>query len=69
VCVADNRLYAVVNVNTFDNVDRDLFTHGTVSFDGEDAGSRIARRQRYWIGDVTYEGIQNVAGNPTRQTA
>lgn len=54
VCVVEDRLYAVVNVNTFDNVDRDLLNHGTVSFDGEDAMSRIARRQRYWIGDVTY---------------
>jgi len=68
VCVAEDRLYAVVNVNTFDNIDRALFNQGTVSFDGEDAGSRIARRQRYWIGDVTYDGVQNVAENPARQT-
>jgi hypothetical protein len=68
VSVAEGRLHAVVNINTFDNVDQALFKHGVVSFDGEDATSRIARRQRYWIGDVTYteNNPKDLARNPTR---
>ena len=54
VCETGGHLYAVVNINTFDNVDPALFKHGTVSFDGEDADTRVARRQRHWIADVTY---------------
>jgi hypothetical protein len=55
-CISEvqGHLYAVVNVNTFRDVDTALFKHGSVSFDGEDADTRLARRQRYWIGDVTY---------------
>lgn len=67
VCVADDRLYAVVNVNTFENVDAALLKHGVVSFDGEDADSRVARRQRYWIGDVTYTENGAMSESPTRQ--
>jgi hypothetical protein len=47
-----NRLYAVVNVNTFENFDLMRLRQQTVSFDGEDLPSRLARRQRNWIADV-----------------
>jgi hypothetical protein len=47
-----NRLYAVVNVNTFENFDLMRLRQQTVSFDGEDRQSRLARRQRNWIADV-----------------
>jgi hypothetical protein len=50
----DGRLYAVVNVNAFDNVDPTLIRHSSRSFGNEDAASRLARRKMYWIADVTY---------------
>jgi hypothetical protein len=46
------RLYAVVNVNTFDNFDSSRLVRGDVSFDGEEEPARLARRAANWIGDV-----------------
>ena len=48
----EGRLYAVVNVNTFDGVDAALLQHSPANFDGEGADSRLARRARNWIGNV-----------------
>jgi hypothetical protein len=48
----DGRLYAVVNVNSFDNVERTRISVEPASFDGEDLGSRLERRRRRWIADV-----------------
>jgi hypothetical protein len=53
----DGRIYAVVNVNTFDNVAASLLKHASVSFDGEDTESRLARRRRGWIADVHFISI------------
>lgn len=50
----DGRLYAVVNVNAFEGVDPALICRAPTSFDGEGEGSRLARRQRNWIGDVAF---------------
>ena len=50
-CIND-RLYAVVNVNTFDGVDASLLRHAPASFDGETEAVRLARRQRNWIAEV-----------------
>ena len=50
----EGRLYAVVNVNAFNNVDASLLRRSPASFDGEDADSRLARRQRGWIPDVRF---------------
>lgn len=50
----DGRDYAVVNVNTFDNVDPALLRHGSANLDGESVDDRLARRQRNWIGSVTF---------------
>jgi len=50
----DGRVYAVVNVNSFENVDPSMLRRAPASFDGEDATSRLARRARVWIGDVHY---------------
>jgi hypothetical protein len=47
-----NHVYAVVNVNTFENFDLSRLSRQAVSFDGEDEESRLARRQRNWIADV-----------------
>ncbi|HEX6734582.1 MAG TPA: hypothetical protein VF096_07195 [Azonexus sp.] len=48
------RLYAVVNVHALEGLDPALLRHAAVDFDGEDVASRLARRQRHWIGDVEY---------------
>src|SRR5690242_10251626 len=52
----DERLFAVVNVNTFDGVDAARITIAPASFDGEEVGDRLARRKRNWIPDVRIEG-------------
>jgi hypothetical protein len=48
----DDHLYAVVNVNAFDNVDQSLFRRASASFDDEGKESRLARRKRNWIPHV-----------------
>lgn len=50
----DGRLYAAVNVTTFDGVDPELVRTAPAHFDGEDTATRLARRQRGWIPDVTF---------------
>jgi hypothetical protein len=47
-----SRLYAVVNVNVLENVDQAWLRRSTVTFEGEDVESRLARRERNWIADV-----------------
>jgi hypothetical protein len=49
--IAD-RLYAVVNVNTFENFDLEGLGRQAASFDGEEPQSRLLRRQRNWIPHV-----------------
>lgn len=51
----DGKLHAVVNVNTFENVDATTIRRGPASFDGEGTDDRLARRIRNWIGEVTLE--------------
>lgn len=50
----DGRLYAVVNVNTFEGVDPLRLRHASASLDGEGKQARLARRRQNWIADVTY---------------
>jgi hypothetical protein len=45
-------LYAVVNVNTFENFDSARLRRATASFGDEDVDSRLARRRKNWIADV-----------------
>jgi hypothetical protein len=52
----DGRLYAVVNVNTFEGVDTALLRRSPSTLDGETEHERLARRQRNWIGQVEYAG-------------
>ncbi|MDR3389475.1 MAG: hypothetical protein P4L92_20715 [Rudaea sp.] len=49
-------LYAVVNVNTFDNVDPAWLRRVSVDFEGENLESRLARRKQNWIADVRFGG-------------
>ena len=50
----DDRLYAVVNVNAFEDVAPALLARAGVSFDAEDETARLARRKRGWIADVAF---------------
>jgi hypothetical protein len=47
-CVIDGGRYAVVNVNTFDNVDRTELSEAPTDFKGESTADRLARRRRNW---------------------
>ena len=48
----DGRLYAVVNVNVFENVDPAQLQRASADFEGEGVDARLTRRQRNWIGEV-----------------
>ena len=52
--VIDGKLYAVVSVNAFEDIDRSLLRQVPASFDGETEAARLARRQRGWIADVEF---------------
>ena len=57
-------LYAVVNVNTFDNVKRGALVPASVDFEGEQVNERLGRRLRTWISTVKID----VYANPTPPT-
>ncbi len=59
-CRVEGRLYAVVSVHALEGVEASLLCHASASFDGEGTDSRLARRQRNWIGDVQF--IEGAAG-------
>jgi hypothetical protein len=48
----DGHLYAVVNVNAFDDVPPSMLERVSASFDGENEEARLARRKRNWIANV-----------------
>lgn len=48
----EGRMYAVVNVNAFDDVERARIRIQPASFEGEALASRLERRRRNWIADV-----------------
>jgi hypothetical protein len=50
----EGRLYAVVSVNAFDDVDAARLRRAPASFDGESEGDRLARRRKNWIGTVEF---------------
>ena len=52
----DDRLYAVVNVNVFEDVDPSWLRGVSASFEGEDVEARLARRKRNWIAEVRFGG-------------
>ena len=51
----DGHTYAVVSVNAFDNVDPAIVRKAPTTFEGEEIGSRLARRKRNWISDVRFK--------------
>jgi (2Fe-2S) ferredoxin len=50
----DGRLYAVVNVNTFEGVEPSLLRHASTTLEDENAETRLARRKCNWIADVAF---------------
>jgi hypothetical protein len=50
----DGHVYAVVNVNSFENVPSAMLQRAGVSFDSETVDSRLARRKEKWIRDVRW---------------
>ena len=50
----DGRLYAVVNVNAFNDVDAVQLRRTPATFDQESEELRLVRRRRNWIGNVNY---------------
>lgn len=50
----DGRVYAVVNVNTFDAAAQRLLQRAPASFDAETEATRLARRRRNWIANVHF---------------
>ena len=51
----EGRCYAVVNVNTFEDVTPSLLQRTADTFDGESTPARLARRKRNWIAEVTFD--------------
>ncbi len=62
----DGRLYAVVSVNAFEDIDPARIRRTPSSFEGESEEDRLARRKRNWIGDVELIAAP-AAGPPPRQ--
>lgn len=50
--VIDGKTYAVVNVNTFVNTERDELLESPTDFNSENRASRLERRKRTWISNV-----------------
>jgi hypothetical protein len=48
--------YAVVNVNTFENVDRSQLVETAADFEGETTENRLARRKRNWTPEAPAPG-------------
>jgi len=52
----DDRLYAVVNANTFEGINPSSLVRSETNFDGEDTGARLERRKHNWIPVVRISG-------------
>jgi hypothetical protein len=48
----EDRLYAVVNVNTLEGINLSSLVREATNFDGEEAADRLERRKRNWIRNV-----------------
>jgi len=54
-CVMEGARYAVVNVNSFDDVDRSQLVEAPRNFEGETTDDRLARRRRSWTPELQGE--------------
>ena len=50
----EEQLHAVVNVNCFEGIDPSELKSAVADFEGETTESRLERRQRTWIPDVSF---------------
>ena len=55
-CTMERARYAVVNVNTFDDVDRSQLVETATNFEGETTENRLARRRRNWTPEAVNLG-------------
>ena len=55
-CMIEGTRYAVVNVNTFENVDRSQLVETAADFEGETTENRLARRKRNWTPEAAGPG-------------
>ena len=62
----DGRLYAVVNVNAFEDVEPALLSRKPATFEQEPGDVRVARRKRNWIANVDFPACD--AGSATIRT-
>lgn len=53
-CRVADKLYAVVSVNAFENVDPSLLRRVSTTFDAENEEARLARRARNWTPGVVF---------------
>jgi hypothetical protein len=53
----DGSLYAVVNVNACEGIEPTLLRHARASLGDETKATRLERRTRHWIADVSYREI------------
>jgi len=61
-CTIEGARYAVLNVNTFDDVDKSQLIETAANFEGETTENRLARRRRNW----TPEAVTSQAGEMNR---
>jgi hypothetical protein len=54
-CRVDERMYAVVNINTFEEIDPVVFDRSESDVEGESVGARLSRRSARWIADVQFD--------------
>ena len=50
----EGKLYTVVSVNAFENIDPSLLRRASANFDAENEDTRLARRARNWIPKVVF---------------
>ena len=55
----DERLYAVVSVNAFNDVDPSMIRRAPISLDDETEETRLARRKRGWIAQVRFSAAHD----------
>lgn len=53
----DGRVYAVVSVNAFEGIDPSRLRRASADFEGEGTDTRLARRKRNWIANVSFREV------------
>jgi len=53
-CMIEGTRYAVLNVNSFDDLDRSQFVDTATNFEGEATENRLTRRRRNWTPEAVH---------------